>query len=83
MTLYGAMYITATEPEMFPGVMSNFQLHRQHYVTIRDMLHSFKPFSIFITDRMMLHKASGSWEPARSLPAEDVEFFELRICPLP
>lgn len=55
----------------------------EQHVTIWDMLHSFKQFSIFITDRMMFTKHLGAGNQHRSLPAENVEFFQLRNCLLP
>lgn len=50
-------------------------------VTIWDTLHSFKPFSIFITDRMMLHKASGSWEPAQKFASRRCRVLPIKKLP--
>lgn len=51
------------------------------HVTVWDMLHSFKPFSIFITDRMMLHEASGSWEPAEKFASRRCRVFPINKLP--
>lgn len=82
-----SIVVRAMEAEILPGVMSNFQRHRQHYVNSTSQCGTcftlLNHFLFLLQIDWCCTKHLGAGNQHGSLPAEHVEFFQLRNCPLP